>query len=178
MWTRPDFISLKFIRLSTKGKVFIYSSLYYTKPWKPRNRSLSSKLYMYAFITLRLIIVLIGADFVSVVMLYFSAVFFFCLCRILARSGISPFMLRLLFSRGMLVFLLFCSLLLNSKASFSWLHCLMAFFLPSMIMWSVHPVYIQALSYAYIYECLSILLVPTLLLVTMSLLNLEVTLRL
>ena len=132
---------------------------------------------MYIFITLRLIIVLLRVDFVSVIILYFSTVFYFCLCGILGRSAISPFMLGLLFSGRMLVFLLFCSLLLNSKASFKWLHSVLIFILPSVIMWSVHPIQLQILSYAYSFECLLILITPTILLVIMSILNLEVTLR-
>lgn len=132
---------------------------------------------MYIFITLRLIIILLGVDFVSVIMLYFSTVFYFCLSRILRRSAVSPFILGLLFSRRILVFLLFCSLLLNSKASFKWMHSILMFALPSIIIWCIHPIQIQTLSYAYSYECLIILAVPTALLVVMSLINLEVTLR-
>ncbi len=133
---------------------------------------------MLYIVLIRLLIILIGSDFLFLIIWYFRLVLICTVASILARSRITPYLIIMLFSRGIMVFLLFCSLLFNSKVSFSPIHYLIMAFIYTLLVWNISPIFLPIMSFNFTKAyALSLVASPTVLLLVMSVRNLEVALR-
>ena len=133
---------------------------------------------MLYIVLIRLSLILVGSDFLFLIIWYFRLVLICTVASILAGSRITPYLVIILFSRRIMVFLLFCSLLFNSKVSFSPIHYLIIAFVYTLLVWNISPIFLPIISFNFtkIYA-ISLVAFPTVLLLVMSVRNLEVALR-
>lgn len=132
---------------------------------------------MLFFLLRGLITVWLNADFLSLIILYFITTSFFIISRIIGRGRITPFLFLLLFSRRIIVFLLFCSLLYNNKINYNFFHYIMLLSFILLILWFINPLYTSIINFNFNYYSFIILITPSLFLFVMSVRNLEVALR-
>ena len=129
-------------------------------------------------VLIRLSMILIRSDFLFLIIWYFRLVLICTVSSMLARSGITPYLVIILFSRRIIVFLLFCSLLFNSKVSFSPIHYLIIAFIYTLLVWNISPIFLPIISFNFTKAyALSLVASPTILLLIISVRNLEVALR-
>ena len=132
---------------------------------------------MLFFLLRRLFIVWLNADFLSLIILYFITISVYIISRLIGRGRITPYLFLLLFSRRIIVFLLFCSLLYNNKISYNFFHYTILFCIIRMIIWFINPIYMSIINFNFNYYSFITLIIPSLLLFVISVRNLEVALR-
>lgn len=124
-----------------------------------------------------LIRLMFHSNLISLVFVYIIVVILFVLAFLANSSRIAPLLFLLLFNRRILVFLIFCILLYNSKFHSSSFHLTISLFMPFIIVNLVRPITIPLISQMFnFYPYLSLIL-PSSILFLMSISNLELTLR-
>nr|BBB04271.1 NADH dehydrogenase subunit 6 [Salpa thompsoni] len=132
---------------------------------------------MFIIFMLGILMLMLGSDFLSMIFLYFMTVIYCVLSSTIGGGGISPYLFMLLFSGGMLVFLLFCSLLYNNKVYFNSIYIMIGLILPMFLLGNLSPLHIPILSFSFSFQPLHLLIIPSILLFIMSVGNMEVALR-
>nr|BBB04283.1 NADH dehydrogenase subunit 6 [Salpa fusiformis] len=132
---------------------------------------------MFMLFMLGVLMLMLGSDFLSMIFLYFMTVIYCVLSSTIGGGGISPYLFMLLFSGGMLIFLLFCSLLYNNKVYFNSVYVMLGLVLPMFLLGNLSPLHIPILSYSFNFQPLQLLIIPSILLFIMSIGNIEVALR-
>merc|ERR1712119_38387 len=132
---------------------------------------------MFILFILRVLILILRSDFLSIIFLYFITVIYCVLSSTIRRRRISPYLFILLFSRRILIFLLFCSLLYNNKVYFNSVYVILRLVLPMFLLGNLSPLHIPILSYSFNFQPLHLLIIPSILLFIISIRNIEVALR-
>lgn len=132
---------------------------------------------MLFLIILRLIIVANRYRFLPIIFIYFSLTTVMALIRVVRSSSVTPLLMFLLLTRGIMVFILFCALLFNSKLQLYASDFTLFISIPLLITLRINPVNITNLSYRFVNNPLLILIVPSLILVVCSVRNLNVAQR-
>ena len=132
---------------------------------------------MIILIILRLVIVANRYRFLPIIFIYFSLTTVIALIRVVRSSSVTPLLIFLLLTRRIIVFMLFCALLFNSKLQLYASDFTVFFSIPLLITLRINPVNITNLSYRFVNNPLVILILPSLILVICSVRNLNVAQR-
>jgi len=132
---------------------------------------------MLILITFRLTLVATGYRFLPIIFIYFTLTTAIALIRIIRLSNVTPILLFLLLTRGIMVFMLFCALLFNSKIVFNSSDFVTFFRVPLLAILTINPIQITDLSYRFVSNPRLIFTLPSLMLVICSVRNLNVAQR-
>ena len=132
---------------------------------------------MLILITLRLFIVARRYRFLPIIFMYFSLTVTVSLIRVIRRSSLTPLVLFLLLTTRIMVFILFCALLFNSKIQFNSTDFIPFLLIPILIALLLNPTYFVNLSYRFTKHPALIFFIPSLMLVVCSVRNLNVAQR-
>nr|BCM73326.1 NADH dehydrogenase subunit 6 [Thetys vagina] len=129
---------------------------------------------MSLFLIFGFLIPLLGGEFLSLVMAYFIMSLNLFFMGIHGNGGLTPFLLLLLFTGGMMVFVLFSTLIFSSKLQTEPMFLLVPFIFPSLLGLMFQPLYLVNLSGIYTLFPFSMVILPSLGLYLMSVMNLRV----
>ena len=131
-------------------------------------------LFIILWIVVRL---LFHSNLISVVFVYILSVIIIVISFIINNSGITPLLFLLLFNRRILIFLIFCVLLYNSKFHSNLFHLIISFILPLTVIEIINPIFIPNISHMFNFFSFIHLVIPSVILFLMSVSNIEITLR-
>ena len=132
---------------------------------------------MLILIILRLFIVARRYRFLPIIFMYFSLTVVVALIRVVRSSSVTPLVLFLLLTRRIIVFILFCALLFNSKMHFSSVNFIPSLIVPMVVSLLLNPTYFVNLSYRFISYPTLLFFTPSVILVMCSVRNLNVAQR-
>lgn len=132
---------------------------------------------MLILIILRLFIVARRYRFLPIIFMYFSLTVVVALIRVVRSSSVTPLVLFLLLTRRIIVFILFCALLFNSKMHFSSVNFIPFLIVPMVVSLLLNPTYFVNLSYRFISYPTLLFFTPSVILVMCSVRNLNVAQR-
>ena len=132
---------------------------------------------MLILIALRLFMVARGYRFLPIIFMYFSLTVTVSLIRVIRSSSVTPLVLFLLLTRRMIVFILFCALLFNSKMQFNSVDFIPFLLIPILVALLLNPTYFVNLSYRFTKHPALMFFTPSLMLVVCSVRNLNVAQR-
>lgn len=105
---------------------------------------------MLILITFRLILVATGYRFLPIIFIYFTLTTAMALIRVVRLSNVTPMLLFLLLTGRIIVFILFCALLFNSKIAFNSSDFVVFFRIPLLAILTINPIYVTNLSYRFV----------------------------
>ena len=132
---------------------------------------------MLILIILRLFIVARRYRFLPIIFMYFSLTVVVALMGVVGSSSVTPLVLFLLLTRRIMVFILFCALLFNSKIHFSSVNFISFLIVPMVVSILLNPTYFVNLSYRFISYPTLLFFTPSVILVICSVRNLNVAQR-
>lgn len=132
---------------------------------------------MLILIILRLFIVARRYRFLPIIFMYFSLTVVVALMGVVGSSSVTPLVLFLLLTRRIMVFILFCALLFNSKIHFSSVNFISFLIVPMVVSILLNPTYFVNLSYGFISYPTLLFFTPSVILVMCSVRNLNVAQR-
>jgi len=132
---------------------------------------------MLILILLRLYIVARRYGFLPIIFIYFSITVTVALMRVIGSSSVTPLVLFLLLTRRIIVFILFCALLFNSKIHFNSVDFIPFLIIPMVVSLILNPTYFANLSYRFTSYPALIFTIPSIILVVCSVRNLNVAQR-
>ena len=132
---------------------------------------------MLILIILRLFIVARRYRFLPIIFMYFSLTVVVALMGVVGSSSVTPLVLFLLLTRRIMVFILFCALLFNSKIHFSSVNFISFLIVPMVVSILLNPTYFVNLSYGFISYPTLLFFTPSVILVICSVRNLNVAQR-
>ena len=132
---------------------------------------------MLILIILRLFIVARRYRFLPIIFMYFSLRVVVALMGVVRSSSVTPLVLFLLLTRRIMVFILFCALLFNSKIHFSSVNFIPFLIVPIVVSLLLNPTYFVNLSYGFISHPTLLFFTPSVILVVCSVRNLNVAQR-
>lgn len=132
---------------------------------------------MLILIILRLFIVARRYRFLPIIFMYFSLTVVVALMGVVGSSSVTPLVLFLLLTRRIIVFILFCALLFNSKMHFSSVNFIPSLIVPMVVSLLLNPTYFVNLSYRFISYPTLLFFTPSVILVMCSVRNLNVAQR-
>lgn len=132
---------------------------------------------MLILVLLRLIIVARRYRFLPIIFIYFSLTVVVSLIRVIRSSSVTPLVLFLLLTGRIIVFMLFCALLFNSKIHFNSVNFIPFLLIPIVVSLSLNPTYFLNLSYRFINYPTLLFFTPSVILVMCSVRNLNVAQR-
>jgi len=132
---------------------------------------------MLILIILRLFIVARRYRFLPIIFMYFSLTVVVALMGVVGSSSVTPLVLFLLLTRRIMVFILFCALLFNSKIHFSSVNFISFLIVPMVVSILLNPTYFVNLSYRFISYPTLLFFTPSVILVMCSVRNLNVAQR-
>ena len=132
---------------------------------------------MLILIILRLFIVARRYRFLPIIFMYFSLTVVVALMGVVGSSSVTPLVLFLLLTRRIMVFILFCALLFNSKIHFSSVNFISFLIVPMVVSILLNPTYFVNLSYGFISYPTLQFFTPSVILVMCSVRNLNVAQR-
>ena len=115
--------------------------------------------------------------FLPIIFMYFSLTVVVALIRVVRSSSVTPLVLFLLLTRRIIVFILFCALLFNSKMHFSSVNFIPSLIVPMVVSLLLNPTYFVNLSYRFISYPTLLFFTPSVILVMCSVRNLNVAQR-
>nr|BCM73302.1 NADH dehydrogenase subunit 6 [Pegea confoederata] len=127
----------------------------------------------YAYFMIGFLVLILGGNFLSMTLTYFLIGVGLFMVGVMGNGGLSPFLLMLLFTAGMLVFVLFCALIQQIKLTSDGVFLSICTTLPVTLSLLHHPLTSKSLSILYFSSWYS--LVPLcFILYLMSILNMRV----
>lgn len=132
---------------------------------------------VHILLVITMFIAAVRPDFMSTIFIYFTTTTYYTLSGVLRISGAAPYLLLLLLSRGILVFLLFCSLLYNNKIYFDAVYLVLSWVVPAYMCISLGPVAVPFIRFTFNFNPAQLLTVPSAMLFIISARNLLVTFR-
>lgn len=130
---------------------------------------------IYLQIILRILYIAFNPSYLSLIILYFMVVVVHVISFTTTRARLSSLLYLLLFSRRMLVFLIFCSLLIECKLNFKSSLLLMLSIPRLQII--TNPMHSFVLTNAIVPSLSMSLLIPSFLLILFSVRNIEMSFR-
>jgi hypothetical protein len=126
---------------------------------------------------LRLFMVARRYRFLPIIFIYFALTVTVALIGVIRSSSITPLVLFLLLTRRIIVFILFCALLFNSKMHFNSINFIPFLIIPIIVTLLLNPTYFTNLSYRFVNHPALIFFTPSVILVVCSVRNLNVAQR-
>ena len=132
---------------------------------------------MLILILIRLFIVAKRYRFLPIIFMYFSLTVIVSLIRVVGSSSVTPLVLFLLLTRRIIVFILFCALLFNSKIHFNSVNFVPFLIVPIVVSLLLNPTYFVNLSYRFTDYPALLFFIPSVILIVCSVRNLNVAQR-
>ena len=132
---------------------------------------------MLILILIRLFIVAKRYRFLPIIFMYFSLTVIVSLIRVVGSSSVTPLVLFLLLTRRIIVFILFCALLFNSKIHFNSVNFVPFLIVPIVVSLLLNPTYFVNLSYRFTDYPALLFFTPSVILIVCSVRNLNVAQR-